>query len=105
MERTSCSVGFLSFLFGAAAGAAAALLLTPRSGRETRELIADRGNEVSADVVRRAQDLAGEVQTRASTWLDRGRDLLKTEGQRVREAFDAGKEAMGEEIRRTTPEP
>ncbi len=101
MTRTACGGRFLSFLFGAAAGATAALLLTPRSGRETREYIADRGNEVSEDVARRAQSLAADVQHRAGGWLDRGRDLLEAESRRLRDAFDAGRQAMHDEIRRT----
>jgi gas vesicle protein len=101
MARVACGGRVLSFLVGTAAGAAAALLLTPRTGRETREYIADRGNEVSEGVVRGAQSLAAEVQHRASNWLDRGRDLLEAETQRLRDAFDAGRQAMHDEIRRS----
>jgi gas vesicle protein len=102
MASGTCGARFLSFLLGAAAGAAAALLLTPRSGRETRELIADRGNEMGEGVVRKAQDLAADVQSHAATWLDRGRDVLEAETRRLRDAIDAGREAMSDEIRRST---
>jgi gas vesicle protein len=101
MARTACGGHVASFLLGAVAGAAAALLLAPRSGREAREYIADRGNEVGENMARRAQDLAVDVQGRAGTWLDRGRDALETEVRRVRDAFDSGREAMRDEIRRT----
>jgi gas vesicle protein len=106
MTSERCSGQVLSFLLGAVAGAATALLLSPRSGRETREYIADRGNEVSETVARRAHDLAADVQSRAGTWLDRGRDLLEGETRRLRDAFDAGREAMRDEIRQSgrTPE-
>jgi gas vesicle protein len=101
MAKAACGGHVAAFLLGAVAGATAALLLTPRSGREAREYIADRGNEVSESVTRRAHDLAADVQGRAGTWLDRGRDLLETEVRRLRDAFDSGREAMRDEIRRS----
>lgn len=101
MARESCHGRFLSFVLGAVAGAGAAILLTPRSGREAREYIADRGTEMGQSAARRAHGLAEDVQSHAGTWLDRGRDLIETEGQRLRDAFDAGHEAMRDEIRRS----
>jgi len=42
------AAGYLGwFLFGAALGAAAALLTSPRNGRETRELLAEHGGDVA----------------------------------------------------------
>jgi gas vesicle protein len=105
MAREGSGGRFLSFLLGAVTGAAAAVLLAPRSGRETREYIAERGNEVGETVGRRAHDLAEDVQRRTGTWLDRGRHLLQGETRRVREAFDAGREAMREEIHRAGDPP
>ncbi len=84
------------FLLGAAVGAAVALLTTPRTGRETRELLAARGGEVA----KRAQELAGDAQSQASDWLDRSRELFEEQTQRLLKALEAGKEAMREEIRR-----
>lgn len=85
------------FLFGAVTGAAAALLLTPRTGRETRELLAERGS----DAIRRAGELASDAQGRAGVWLDKGREVFEEQTERLRSAFEAGKEAMREEIRRS----
>ena len=43
-ERGSDAAGYLGWFFlGAIAGAAAAVLLTPKTGRETRELLAEVG--------------------------------------------------------------
>jgi gas vesicle protein len=106
------SGAFACFLLGAAVGAAAAILLAPRSGRETREFLADHGTEVAKEAqkrggifAKRAQDLASDVQNRAEGWLDRGRDLVEGEAQRVRDAFQAGRDAMRDEIRRGTEPP
>lgn len=103
---------FVWFMLGAAAGAVAAMLLTPRSGRETREFLADQGSEMARQAqkksglfAKRAQGLASDVQTRAEEWLDRGRDLVEEEAQRVRDAFQAGRHAMQDEMRRSSEPP
>jgi gas vesicle protein len=80
------AAGYLGwFLFGATVGAVAAILGAPRTGRETREILAER---------------SGEAQNRASEWLDKGRDLLEEQTQRLGSAFEAGRDAMREEIRK-----
>lgn len=89
------------FLFGAAMGAAAALLLAPRTGEETRELLTEKGNEWA----RRAQELAGDAQGRAGQWLDKSRELFEEQTQRLLSAFEAGKDAVMEEVRKTPPDP
>ncbi|HXH84175.1 MAG TPA: YtxH domain-containing protein [Candidatus Tectomicrobia bacterium] len=86
------------FLLGGVVGAAAALLLAPRTGRETRELLAVQGG----DVARRAQAMATEAQSRAGEWLDKSRELFEEQTQRLLSAFEAGRDAMREEIRKTT---
>ena len=95
-ERSDSS-GYLGwFLFGAALGAAAGFLTAPRTGSETRELLAARGG----DVAKRAQDLAGEAQNHAGEWLDKSREMFEEQTQRLVAAFEAGKEAMREEIKK-----
>ncbi len=89
------------FLFGTAVGAAAALLLAPKSGQETRDLLSEKSNEWS----RRAQELAGEAQGRAGQWLDKSRELFEEQTQRLMSAFEAGKEAMREEARKNPLDP
>ena len=94
------SAGYLGwFLFGAALGAAGALLMTPRTGQETRDFLSEKSEELT----RRAQQFAGEAQGRAGEWLDKSRELFEEQTQRLMSAFEAGKEAMREEIRRGEP--
>ena len=96
------TAGYLGWFFlGGVIGAAAALLLAPKAGRETRELIAERGG----DVARKAQEIANEAQGRAGEWLDKSRELFEEQTQRLMGAFEAGKDAMREEIRKGTPPP
>jgi gas vesicle protein len=84
------------FFLGGIVGAAAALLLAPKTGRETRDLLLERGNEVA----RRAQELANDAQGQAGDWLDKSREVFEEQTQRVMSAFEAGKDAMREEIRK-----
>jgi len=101
-NERSDAAGYLGwFFFGAALGAAAALVLAPRTGRETRELLAQQGGEVA----RRAQELASEAQGRAGEWIDKSRELFEEQTQRLMTAFEAGKDAMREEIRKGSPGP
>ena len=91
------TAGYLGWFFlGSVIGAAAALLLTPRTGQQTRELLAEHGG----DFARRAQVMATEAQGRAGEWLDKSRDLFEEQTQRLMTAFEAGKDAMREEMRK-----
>ena len=91
------AAGYLGWFFlGAALGAAAALLLTPKTGTQARELLRVQGG----DVARRAQEFATEAQGRAGEWLDKSRELFEEQTQRLMSAFEAGKDAMREEIRK-----
>jgi gas vesicle protein len=100
-ERNDAA-GYLGWFFlGGVIGAAAALLLAPKAGRETREIIAERGGEVA----RKAQELANEAQGRAGEWLDKSRELFEEQTQRLMSAFEAGKDAMREEIRKGATPP
>jgi len=96
-EGTGGSGAYLGWLFlGALAGAAAAILMAPKSGRETRDLLAEQG----ADLWRKAQEAAGTAQDRTGEALDRGRDYVQEQTDRLRSAFEAGRSAMREEMDR-----
>lgn len=71
-----------AFAVGALAGAAIALLYAPRTGRETRELIAQKTREL--------KDKAGDA-------LDEGKELLLNKKAELLAAVEAGKQAMREE--------
>jgi gas vesicle protein len=73
--------------------------MAPKTGRETRELLAERSNEVA----RRAQEMATDAQGRAGDWFDKSRELFEEQTQRLMTAFEAGKDAMKDEIRKTPP--
>ena len=92
-ERGSSAGVFLAFLSGAALGAVAALLLAPQSGRESREQL--RG------YARRAEDnlrnLAGQAGEAFDEVVDQGKEFVDAKKSVLREAFEAGREAMKRE--------
>ena len=99
-DRSGSAGAYLGwFLLGATLGGLTALFLTPRTGEENRHLVSDRGS----DLARRAQELAVEAQGRASQWLDRSRELFEEQTQRLMGAFEAGREAMRDEMRKNPP--
>jgi gas vesicle protein len=96
------AAGYLGwFLFGTVLGAAAALLMTPRTGEQTREILGEKSGELA----RRAQTLATEAQGRAGEWLDKTREVFEEQTQRLMTAFEAGKDAMRDEMRKGVTPP
>ena len=68
-ENNTISLGW--FLVGAAVGASIALLYAPQSGKDTRRLIAKKG-EQGKDAI---MDSSKEVLDRGKELFDRGREL------------------------------
>jgi gas vesicle protein len=90
-DDRSDPAGYLGWFFlGAALGATVAFLLTPKTGREARDLLTEKSGELA----RRAQELATEAQGRAGDWFDKSRELFEEQTQRLMSAFEAGKQAM-----------
>jgi gas vesicle protein len=87
-------------LVGTGVGAAAALLLAPQSGQETREDFRERGLElksrardVGEESLKRAEDLGDQARNRAEEAQARGRLVIEEQGTRLHEAIEQGKEA------------
>ncbi len=86
----------LAFLSGAFLGAAAALLMAPQSGRETR----DRIRRYAHDTEEQVRDLAGRASETFDKAVDRGRDFVKEKKSVLTDAIEAGREAMRRERER-----
>jgi gas vesicle protein len=85
IERHSGGVG--SFLIGVAIGAAAALLLAPQSGVETRRDLR-RGARRAR---RAAQNIAGDLSTKVSDTFEQARDRVEQGIDTARQAIDLKK--------------
>jgi gas vesicle protein len=85
------------FLVGGGIGAVVALLFAPRSGRETRELIAQRAGEGRE----RVSSASRNVSDRVSTYIDKGKGVVSTQKEQLSAAIEAGKQAYREEKAKT----
>ncbi len=90
---------------GAIIGAGVALLLAPKTGEETRELLKEKGVDFArraqgrgSEFARRAQETVGEAQVKAQEVLGRGKEVVEEKSAQLRAAFEAGRSAMREEI-------
>jgi gas vesicle protein len=100
------AAGYLGWFFlGGLIGAASALLLAPKTGREMRDQLRDQLLEHGGEFARRAQAVANDAQGRAGNWLDKSREVFEEQTQRLMSAFEAGKDAMREEIRKGSTPP
>lgn len=90
MKSDGGGAGFVTgFLLGGLVGAAVALVLTPRSGEETRDTLRDKGIELRV----RAEEVAARAREEADELLARGRAAFEEQKARVQEAIEEGKDA------------
>lgn len=99
-ERGSGAGALLAFFSGAALGAIAALLLAPQSGRESREQLRRYAREAEKDL----RDVAGEAGEQFEKAVDQGKEYVQAKTSVLREALEAGREAMKRERERTRSE-
>jgi gas vesicle protein len=92
-DESSAGEKALYLMLGAVIGAAAALLLAPRSGAETRKLIASKAREGADVVVSKTKNVAGK----ASDYVERGKELLQQQRDQLAAVIEAGKQAYKEE--------
>ncbi len=99
-NRSGKSGFFLGgFLLGAAVGAVTGILLTPKSGQETRRLL-----KKSADALPElAEDLSSTVQLQADRWSESAVRNWDGTLTRLREAIAAGVEASQRERQDSDP--
>jgi gas vesicle protein len=90
-ENGGSKVGF--FLAGLGIGAVLALLFAPRSGQETRDMIAHKAGE-GRDYVKTKTD---EFRKQAEEAVEKGRGLVAKQKEMLSAALEAGKQAYQEE--------
>jgi len=83
------ATGIGYFLVGVGVGGAVALLLAPKSGEQTRKLIAKKAEQGKAYVTSRSRELKDQ----AGDLVGKGKDLVNKQRERLAEALDSGKEA------------
>ncbi len=86
------------FGIGAALGAAAAILLAPKSGPETRKALRSKAEEGTDYLAARASD----ARNTAAEAINRGKKVLKQNAENLSAAVDAGVQTYREAVQ-TTP--
>jgi gas vesicle protein len=81
------------FLVGGGIGAIIALLFAPRSGRETRDIIAQKAAENRERVLATSRNVGDRV----STYIEKGKEVVNTQREQMAAAIEAGKQAYREE--------
>jgi gas vesicle protein len=95
---------FLYFIAGAGIGAVLGLLFAPKSGRETRDMLArtaNEGRDYFNNKVGESRQYLEEGKRKVtddfSTFLDRSKDAVQRQKEQITAAFEAGKAAYREE--------
>jgi gas vesicle protein len=83
----------LSFFLGGLVGAGVALLLAPKSGKETREKIKEFADEVKG----KTEEYVEQARERATSALEKGKEVLEEKKSVITKAIEAGKEAYEKE--------
>lgn len=93
MSENDGGSNFGFFLAGLGIGAILALLFAPKTGKETRDFISQKAGE-SRDYVSRKSK---ELREQAEDLVEKGKDRLAREREKVTSAYEAGKQAYREE--------
>ena len=95
---------FLYFLAGAGIGAAFALLFAPKSGRETRDLIARTASDSKDFLSTKVNEGRQIVEERGrkigddfTSFVDKSKEAVQRQKEQLTAAFEAGKAAYREE--------
>ena len=95
---------FLFFMAGAGIGAVVALLLAPKSGRETRDLIARTATDSRDFISNKVTEGRQLVEERGrrmgddfNSFLDKSKEAVQRQKEQLAAAFEAGKAAYREE--------
>jgi gas vesicle protein len=102
--------GITYFIVGLGVGVAVGMLMAPRSGEETRQILrskADEGAEFlktkadeSKEFVRRRST---ELRESASDLIDRSKDAISRQKEQLAMAVEAGKQAYRESVDEGSP--
>ena len=92
MSDRDNSNSFLWFLAGLGFGALMGVLYAPRSGRETRDAIKNTAQEGGEYL----KNLGREAKETVSQWVDRGKDVVGQQKEKLSAAIDATRQAYRE---------
>jgi len=80
----------LAFISGAVVGGSLAMLTAPRSGAETRKKV----RAFADNMEERAKETVDETEEKMRALMQEGKERLKEQGDLLKSAYEAGREAM-----------
>ena len=89
MAKCSIATKVGYFLAGASMGAVVVLLLAPKTGEQTRKLIAKKAEEGKDYVASKGREFRGQ----AEELVEKGKELVSKQKERLAEVLETGKEA------------
>lgn len=89
MSENNSGEVILAFLLGGIIGAAVGILYAPKPGKETREKLKD----LTHDLTDKLETLGEEIQSKAGSAINEGKEKVVSQKQRIEAAFEAGKKA------------
>jgi gas vesicle protein len=92
MSDRDNSNSLLWFLAGLGFGALMGVLYAPRSGRETRDALKNTAQEGTEYIKTRGR----EAKETVSQWVDRGKDVVGQQKEKLSAAIDATRQAYRE---------
>ena len=96
-EGTDRSSRLAYFLVGGGIGAIVALLFAPRTGRETRDIIAQRTTDSRERVASASRMTSEKVSDYLDKGLEKGKETVSSQRDQISAAIAAGKQAYQEE--------
>jgi len=96
-KSNGAGLTLLTFVLGAASGAAVALLYAPQSGKDTREYLAERarqGRDQAANAANKAKDYVEQGRQTVNHAVEQGRQTVEQSKQTLNSAIDQGKQAI-----------
>ena len=84
--------GLSCFLFGLGVGVGIGMLLAPKSGQETREIMKNKADAGTEYIKQRGS----ELKDTAAGWVDKGKEAVGTRKETLNDAVEAGKLAYRE---------
>src|SRR4051812_27349884 len=104
MKESNGGDKLLYFIAGAGIGAALGLLFAPKSGRETREILArtaNEGRDYLTNKVGEGREYIEQGKRKVTddftSFIDRSKEAVQRQKEQLTAAFEAGKQAYREE--------
>jgi gas vesicle protein len=93
MSDNNAGSNAVFFLAGLGIGAIVALLLAPKSGKETRDYISQRAEEGRDYLASKGR----EYRRQAEDYVDKAKDVVTRQKEQLSAALEAGKQAYQED--------